>query len=219
MCAPFSDPNVGAIGGRIVPQWPFELPKWMHGPHADHLGLCDLGPEPRLYEPEKAELPVGANMAARADLVREQQPSFPPAFGPRGKIRLQFEEWAVGRRIARNSIIRYAPDAVVFHRVEPARIDWEWIRRSYFQSGFGYTRFKRIEGELDEQPSLPRRVVHAARAVRWMWAVRWRNAHLSDPGPDDAWAEFGAYADAGKYLERLFGRFPRVSDWLAVHLA
>jgi hypothetical protein len=38
-------------------------------------------------------------------------------------------------------------------------------------------------------------------------------------GPEDAWNEFGAHAEAGKQLERLLGRSPRVADWLAAHLA
>jgi glycosyltransferase involved in cell wall biosynthesis len=217
LCALFADPSVGAVGGRILPDWPFEPPQWMHGPHADHLTLSDWGSEPRLHDPEKSEFPCGANMAARTEIVRRHDPPFDPALGPTGKVRVQYEEYFLLRSISETSLIPYAPEAVVHHRILPERIDRGWMRRSYFQAGFGHARLERMEGK--PIPSLARRVVRATRAVRMMRTVRRRNQRLAELGPEDAWNEFGAHAEAGKQLERLLGRSPRVADWLAAHLA
>jgi glycosyltransferase involved in cell wall biosynthesis len=216
LCAPFADPSVGAVGGRILPEWPFEPPEWMHGPHADHLTLSDWGPEPRLHDPQKGEFPCGANMSARAEIVRRRRPPFDPALGPTGRVRVQYEEYFLLRSISETSLIPYAPEAVVHHRILPERVDRGWMRRSYFQAGFGHARLERMEGK--PLAPLPRRGVRATRALVQMRAVRRRNRRLRNLGPEDAWHEFGAHAEAGKQLERLFGRFPTVADWLAGHL-
>jgi glucosyl-dolichyl phosphate glucuronosyltransferase len=215
LCEPFSDPAVVATGGRIVPEWPFEPPAWMLGPHADHVAGCDWGPEPRMHDPSHDELPCGANMAARSELARQYDPPFPTALGP-GRIRTQYEEFVFGQRLAVKGKIPYAPGAIVRHRVQPERVDWVWMRKAYLQAGFGHVRFERISGR--PIPSLPRRLVHAVKALGHLLAVRRENGRLAELGPDQAWQEFGAYADAGKKLESLLGRYPRVADWVAFRL-
>jgi glycosyltransferase involved in cell wall biosynthesis len=218
LLAPFGDPAVGAVGGRIIGQWPQEPPEWLRGPHADYLAATDWGPEPKLHDVAKDEFPVGANMAARADLVNAEDPPFPTELGP-GRVRVQFEEYFLGRRIGAGHVIPYAPTAVVFHRVPAERIDWAWMRRSYLQSGVGQARFERLIGRRRDKASFPRRVVRTVRLIAVMVVVRRRNARLAAPGADDASREFGLHSEAGKHLERALGRFPQLTDWIAARLA
>jgi hypothetical protein len=187
----------------------------MNGPHADHLSLSDWGAMPKLHDPAKGEFPCGANMAIRAALIPDRAP-FDPALGPTGNIHAQYEEYVLLRGIAEGNLIPYAPQAVVHHVILAERVDWGWLRRSYFQGGFGQMRYRRMQG--DEVDYLHRRVVRSARAMRQLWVVRRRSRRLADPTPDDAWADFVAHAEAGQALEALVGRFPRISDRLRARL-
>src|SRR5207244_8110976 len=116
------------------------------------------GPEPRIHDPAKGEFPCGANMAIRAEFVRGRGAPFDPALGPTGRIHAQYEEYVLLRRVAETHVIPYAPDAVVQHVILPERVDWGWMRRSYFQGGFGQMRFQRMQGNAPA--SLVRRLVH-----------------------------------------------------------
>jgi glycosyltransferase involved in cell wall biosynthesis len=209
----FSDPAVGAVCGRVLPRWPFPPPPWMNGPHAERLTLPDFGPEPRLLDPSK---PVGANMALRARVARMFDPPFNPNLGPSGQLHIDHEECHLLRRIAADHLLGYQPEALVFHRIPSERMEWISMRRCFFQGGFGLVRSGRLEGSH----SLPLavRVVRAFRTCRAAWRIRRRNERKASRGPDDATEEFSDYAWAGVHLELLFGRFPRVADWIATHL-
>jgi glycosyltransferase involved in cell wall biosynthesis len=213
LVAGFSRPDVGAVGGRILPRWPFPPPPWMQGPHAARLTLVDFGPVAREFV-SPSELPIGANMAVRAEIARSTP--FDPALGVKRRMKLQFEEWHFLARIRAGYALVYQPSAVVFHCIPPERITWEWMRRAHFQLGFGLARKERLEGE--EQLSLPRRIVRAARTCRAALRTRSENERATALDAERAWREFSDYMWAGKHLEMLLANHPRLSDWLAGHV-
>jgi len=214
LAAVFADPRVAGAGGRILPRWPAPPPAWMDGPHAVTLTLPDFGPEPRVLGGDA--LPVGANMAIRAAVARRFEQPFRQdlgLLGPTGKRRMGFEEVALFSRFEPGELIAYAPDAVVHHCIESTRVDWDSMRVAWFQGGFGLARWERLRGE--PVPSVPRLAVRTLRTVRGALAIRRANGRLAEPTAADAWREFHAYMWAGKHLELLLGRFPRLADRVA----
>lgn len=213
---PFSDPAVIVAAGRVLPAWPFPPPAWLaDGPQAVVLTLPDLGPSPRALSPE--ETPVGANMALRGDRLLGSQSLFDPSLGPRGRLKFDYEEISFVQRIRANSVVRYEPAALVRHRIQAERMERSWLRRTYLHHGFGAERFEQLARK--SRPNVAYRLAHfALTAVRaWWWRRRNdRSAALDARAVDQ---ELQTFAWVGRATERLVGRFPRASDWLAERLA
>lgn len=122
----FVDPGTAGAGGRVVPDWdpaarplPQEL-LWVVG--STYRG-----------HPEGAvpiTRPIGANMAARADVVREIG-GFPARFGPRGGKKVSSnEELALYTMITERhggESVRYVPASVVHHYVPAVRTSWKYL--------------------------------------------------------------------------------------------
>jgi glycosyltransferase involved in cell wall biosynthesis len=214
LLASFDDARVGAAGGRVVPDWASPPPAWLHGPHARRLALLDFGSELRRLE--VPDLPVGANMAMRADLLRSMDPPFHTGLGSFGSLKIDGDEWNVLTRILRTHSIAYVPEAVVAHRIPAERLDWRWMRRALFQAGIGGARSDRANGAAPV--ALRYRIRGAMIAYAAALRAKRRNRALAAPGPDDAWQEFQAFGYAGRHLEELLPRCPRVVNWIAVHV-
>jgi len=212
---PFDDPHVGAVGGRIFARWPYPPPRWLTGDLGIALGLPDFGDEPRIFE--KSETPLGVNMAVRADLVKQMATPFDVSIGHRGRKYMGHEEVLLLERIRETHLLAYCPSARVVHHVLPERMAFGEVRASFFRAGFGLARAERLLGR--PQPDLPRRLVRAIRTCGAALKIHRRNNSVSDLGPEEAYGECRAFMWAGKHLEMVFGRFPRVTDWMAERLA
>lgn len=211
----FDDEDVVAAAGRIVPAWPFPPPAWLDGPHAVHLTLHDFGSEARLLTPD--ETPIGANMAVRADAARGLEPPFDPTLGHRGGRFTGYDERHFFRQLAGVGSMAYRPGAVAHHHVSPARMTWDSLRRAWSSGGLGLARTERLDGEA--MPGLARRFVRALRTARGATAIRRRNERGPRSSADDAWRECYAFMWAARDIERLLGRFPRLSEWVVGRLA
>lgn len=210
----FDDPAVGAVGGRILPDWEEPPPAWLDGPHAQLLTLIDHGAEARDFA--EGELPLGANMAVRADVARAFDPLFDPRLGHRGRRRLAHEEYHLMSRIRLEHRLAYRPDAVVLHRIPRDRVDLSRMRRAFVELGLGLGRKERIES--GPGASLARRAVRAGRTVRGARRLARRNEAGPRSGPE-TWDELYGFMWAGRHVELLLGRFPRLSEWTGGHLA
>ena len=209
IAAGFDDPEVGAVGGRIVPDWPITPPAWLDGPHAELLTLIDYGADHRIFA--AGEHPLGANMAVRTALARSFDPPFDTRLGHRGLRRMAHEEVHLMNRIRETHVLAYRADAIVAHRVARDRMDLGFMRRTFFELGVGLGRRERLEGA--PRLSLPVRIVRAWRT--FTGAIR--AARRNDRAPRDGaetWEELYALMWAGKHVEMLFGRFPRFTDSL-----
>jgi glycosyltransferase involved in cell wall biosynthesis len=211
LVAVFADPATAAAGGRILPRWSSAPPPWVRRPHADLATLPDYGTEYRLMG--GWELPVGANAAIRKAVLDEIGLTFDTNLGHRGKMSFGFEEFDLFTRILERYSIAYVPEALVHHRVAGERLTHEGMRRLHYQRGFGTGRWERRNGNA--VPGLRPRAVEALRFCFRALRRRVRNSRSADLTADKAWDEFNAYLRAGQSLEHLFGRFPRVADWLA----
>lgn len=211
----FDDPGVVAAAGRILPAWPYPPPAWLDGPHAVHLTLEDLGTTARLLSSD--ETPTGANMAFRTAAGRALGTPFDPSLGHRGSLCTGYEERRFFRRLAAAGATAYRPAAIAHHHISPARMSWDSLRHAWTSGGLGLARAERLDGE--ELPGLARRLVRALRTARGATTIRRRNERGPQSSADDAWREFYAFMWAGRDIERLLGRFPRLSEWVVGRLA
>lgn len=209
LVAGFENPEVVVVAGRIEAEWPFPPPSWLDGPQATLLTLLEFGPEPRLLGP--ADQPVAASLGFRAAAVRAlPRPWFHPRLGHVGHVHIGHEETHLVNRLRAHGLVAYRPDSVVVLRVDPERIDLDWMRPAFFQLGIGMGRCSRLEGV--PFPSPPRRAVRAARLLRAARRQRRTNEGRPRTGPE-TWDELSTYMWAGLHVEMLLGRFGRLSDW------
>lgn len=203
----FEDPAVGAVGGRTLPIWPMPPPQWLDGPHMSTLSLLDFGTSSRNLLDD--EVPVGANMAVRTSVMRSFPIPFEVDLGYRDGRRYGYEETLLLRRIRRQYLIGYAADAVAHHQIDPNRMNLHWMRRTFFDRGVGRARCERHEKR--PEPTVPRQLVRAFRLLRQTMRQRRLNDSRSRTGPE-TWAELMDYLSIGLHTERLFRRFPRITD-------
>jgi glycosyltransferase involved in cell wall biosynthesis len=196
-----------AAGGRTLPRWEVNPPPWLDAELARDLGVRDLGTVARELGPPDV---IGANMGLRASVLAAAGRPFDVALGPRGSLKVDYEEFDLLQRLGGHGRLVYAPSAVVLHHVPAARVSWQWMRRTYFQRGFGKARMARRRG-APLNPWLQR-----ARQCRHNWWVA-RSARgdhrRGQAGPAEALAEFQAYLDFGHDLDMTLARYPRLAAW------
>lgn len=213
LCAGFSDPDVVAVGGRVLPKWPSPPPSWMSPRNASVLALTDYGDGPR--DLVDSEFPIGPSMAIRAAAVGASSEPFDARLGHRGDGYFGYDEYELFNRLRSRGRLVYRPGAVVLHRILPERMTWEGMRRASLHNGFGSMRADRLGGK----PGAGRRVAvpAAVRAYASALRQRRRNGGRDDVDPEAAFEEFRRYWMLGRWIEILFGD-SRVSSWLLARL-
>jgi GT2 family glycosyltransferase len=210
MVAPFDDPAVGAVGGRVLPQWPAPPPAWLHGPHADLITMVDRGEEPRMYDRDK--VPSGASMAIRVTALGGVARPFDPRLGRTGSDSMAGEEDAVLFGLHDSGwALSYTPKALAWHRITPERMTWPALARQHFGSGVARARVDRMrpDAELDGVP------IRGARFARAIGRAVARNARRPAPvDPTDAGVRLDAYRRLGYAAESLLGTAPRFARWV-----
>jgi glucosyl-dolichyl phosphate glucuronosyltransferase len=129
-------PQVACIGGPIRPRYATEPPPWLSDGISFTLTLLDRGPEVRDLDPE-VEAVYGANVSFRIEPLR-QIGGFDPSLGHGSQGRPVFfaEEDEAQRALARlGYLIRYVPDAAVWHVIPPERLTRQSFVRRRFQFG------------------------------------------------------------------------------------
>jgi glycosyltransferase involved in cell wall biosynthesis len=121
-----SDEGVHAWGGPVRPHWLSPRPDWLADTMLPYLSVLDRGETPRLLEP--AEWIVGTNSAFRVAPLRAAG-GFNVSLGRIGQVLLSSEETELtGRLRAAGGAVSWVPDMVVYHRIDPARLDRAWFR-------------------------------------------------------------------------------------------
>jgi glucosyl-dolichyl phosphate glucuronosyltransferase len=159
-------------GGRILPQWNCDRPRWLSDQSAftlAPLAVFDLGTK----DGPLTESPFGANMAFRKE-VFSACGGFRTDLGRVGKGMLSGEDSELGRRvIAAGRRLRYEPSAVTYHPVEEFRVHRKYFLKWWFNKGRSDVR------EFGNQPQnrrflgIPLRSFRGmvAESLRWMFAV------------------------------------------------
>lgn len=112
-----------AVWGRVVPRLPEDAPRWVA-----RGGFFDRGAYPTGTRMTVADT---ANTLVSADLLRQMEGPFDPAFGISGGGDSHFFR----RVVDAGGTIVWAQDAVVFETVPPERANARWILRRAFRIG------------------------------------------------------------------------------------
>jgi GT2 family glycosyltransferase len=117
LVAPFADPTVGGVGGKVVPAWSEPPPPWLAPEFWWVVGCSYVGQPEQIAEIRN---PIGANMALRRSVFADVG-GFREEIG-RGHLPTGCEETELCIRArAAGYAIWYHPAAVVDHLVGPTR--------------------------------------------------------------------------------------------------
>lgn len=136
-------PEVNAIGGRIIPAYQQEKPKWMSHYLLPLVSALDMGKTPKPFQGRK--FPVGANVTFRKS-VFERYGMFNVQLGRIGTGLMGGDEKEMIYRMKKNGEhIYYVPDVVVDHVIPPRRLQMNYIRG--LAEGVGQSEKRRLQNE------------------------------------------------------------------------
>jgi glucosyl-dolichyl phosphate glucuronosyltransferase len=155
-------------GGRVIPLWNSERPKWLPetGNILAPLVLFNPGelPGPLL------EAPFGTNMAFRKDMFQKYG-GFRTDLGPRPDNQIRGEDSEFAKRLlGGGEQLYYEPAAVVYHPVTPERLTKKYFLQWWFDKG---------RSDVLEWPSLSANAFTVAGIPLGLfkrfaaWTVRW----------------------------------------------
>ncbi|MGH7893940.1 MAG: glycosyltransferase family 2 protein [Candidatus Binatia bacterium] len=135
LTAPYHDPHVAAVGGRIVLRFADAPPSWLSSELHPALSAYDLGPVARDVRYGEATYPFGANISFRTAAARAAG-GFSASVGPLGRQQLVHDETDLCYRLEHaGGTVWYTPDAVVDHYVVPERLSPHWMLRRHWSGG------------------------------------------------------------------------------------
>ena len=169
----FENPNCHYVGGKVLPIWQKERPRWLPnrgGKHWAVVGLLDYGSEAvRLG----AQVPLGVNMAFRREaFVRAGM--WDNQVGRRGMSLLgqEVREWGLRARDAGLNGF-YVPDMVVHHLIPSDRLEKNYFRRWFYWHGVSRAilyKLRRVDMENPEDTTLDfSKVPEIAGVPRYMY--------------------------------------------------
>jgi glycosyltransferase involved in cell wall biosynthesis len=125
----YSNPEVGCAGGKILPKWEVEPPKWVER-YQDYLSLLDWGDE--IKELKTVDI-YGCNFSIRKSVLFEVGGFNPEAFGD---IWLGDGETGLLRKVLNADYkIVYTPKAIVWHVIPESRLTIEYMKRRFANQG------------------------------------------------------------------------------------
>jgi O-antigen biosynthesis protein len=148
LCAPYADPKVDGVGGRVLPQFDEARPAWFP-PEFDWVIGCTYSGHPEAAGPIRNM--IGASMSFRRG-VFEELGGFDDRVGRVAALPAGCEETEFCIRLRQrrtDAIVWYAPEAIVFHRVRPNRTTFRYFRARCRAEGASKTRVSRMVGARD----------------------------------------------------------------------
>jgi GT2 family glycosyltransferase len=130
----YVDGGVLGVGGRAVPRWPGERPRWFP-PEFDWVVGCSHRGLPTEAAPVRNM--IGCNMSFRRRLFNEIE-GFKSEIGRVGNNTSGGEETELCIRVARahpGGRFVYDPSIVVHHKVAPERATWRYFRNRCWSEG------------------------------------------------------------------------------------
>jgi glycosyltransferase involved in cell wall biosynthesis len=135
LLAPYRDPGVVAVGGRVVLRFPGTPPAWLSPEVHSALSAFDLGATPRPVRYGEATYPFGANISFRTAAARAAG-GFSATVGPLGRHQLVHDETDLCYRLEHaGGVVWYASDAVVDHHVLRERLTPQWMLNRHWTGG------------------------------------------------------------------------------------
>ena len=130
------NPEIGVLGGRVVPHWSQPVPKWLVEELYPALSISNYEGSPDAFPLDfPRQYPVGANITYSRRMLTELG-GFDPRFGRIGNSLLSGEETELNFRAkSAGWQIWYCPAAIVSHYIFPSRMRREFFRQRYYWSG------------------------------------------------------------------------------------
>jgi len=125
--------NVGCVGGKVVLDWLSQRPSWWVPGLEASFSAVDYGPKrKRVSYPQ---YPYGTNISYRREAI-EKVGLFDTELGRTGSKLLAGEEIDLCLRIEKAGYnIFYEPEAIVYHAVDPDRLNKIYIRKRAYWHG------------------------------------------------------------------------------------
>ena len=167
--------NCTGVGGRIVPIWPADKPKWFETklPYSSMAAIVyfDKGDKPLRI---KGTL-IGANMAFKRELF-EKHGLFRTDLGPTdGNMGGGGEDSELCLRFCtEGEILMYTPSAIVYHPVEKRRATKSYFRAWAFRHGRALSRTKHVPVDAVRLLGVPRYYLQffLDASFKWFFSVQ-----------------------------------------------
>jgi glycosyltransferase involved in cell wall biosynthesis len=142
----YTNPSVVSVGGKIVPKWSSEIPKWLSSEvlayFGGYLSILDIGPSAKQIT--FPEIPYGCNMSFRKDIFHENI-FFDRRFGRMGDTLISNEElylyYLLGQK---GKKVMYTPFAIVNHQIDSTRMTKSFFDRRSYWDGVSDARMHKI---------------------------------------------------------------------------
>ncbi len=132
LTAPFGDPRIGLVAGRVEPEWVGEQPAWFPSEFLWVVGCSYVGLPDHASDVRN---PIGASMAVRAT-VFDSVGGFVHGIGRIGRVPLGCEETELAIRAGKNGYrVRYEPSSRVRHHVPASRATVAYFLRRCYAEG------------------------------------------------------------------------------------
>lgn len=143
----FSDnPEIIAIGGKIIPKYEEEVPRWMSKFLLPLVAALDMGDEVKAFP--KGKFPIGANMSIRKEAF-EKYGDFDVNLGRKGESLEGSEEKDLFFRLIKaGAKITYLPQAVVYHIIPAKRVSVDYIKNQAIGIGKSERTRTQQQGQL-----------------------------------------------------------------------
>ena len=167
------DGDWSGAGGRIITDWTCSPPPWLSAGSRYAAGpLVAFHPQPDAGELN--EPPIGTNMAFRREMF-EKYGGFRTDLGPCPYSEIRGEDTEFGARLLRGGErLRYEPSAIVYHPVQPKRLNKRYFMAWWFDKARSEIRvFGAEPGTKYLVAGVPLYLLRrlAAWTVRWIFAV------------------------------------------------
>lgn len=145
---PYSDSEVGCVGGKILPKWEVKPPEWISLFPKCYLSILDDEEGPK-----EVQWIYGCNFSIRKNLFFELGGFNPDAFGnPKmrwyrgdGEIGLLRKVHDAGKKVM------YNPKAVVWHFIPKNRLTVDYFKERAFKSGIeaSFSKYRYSNGSIN----------------------------------------------------------------------
>jgi glucosyl-dolichyl phosphate glucuronosyltransferase len=196
-------PEVDCLGGRTLPIWPSDPPRWLTRRHwVGPLALQDYGDEPFVVDARRPLCLAGANFAFRKS-VFSRVGVFSPGFLRCEDTEFMLRLWRGGSRAL------YVPEMKAFAAVQPERLTKAYHRQWHSNTGRSNARMELAELTARDgllQPTAPSfaRLMGVPRfAVRQLAreALHWLRAAAHRSESETFWHEVQARTIVGYMRE------------------
>lgn len=138
-------PDIDCLGGPVEPDWEKpSIPKWANKELLFSMGVGDFGSNSTFLT--KGKNPIGANMAFRAELLKELG-GFDPRLGRVGNDSLYYDEVELIERLRdHGKRIYYDPNVIVKHYVPTSRTTKEYVLKRRRADGRSVAVWESLRG-------------------------------------------------------------------------